>query len=77
MYKNLTENRSPMQVKYKYINTVLRSDEVYNNIPYLIRNKKPKNFKTSYKNYIFELPYKPRVIKHFILNKYILVRPGE
>ena len=59
------------------IHTHLRSQDDYNKIPFIVRNKNPKHFKLSYKKYLFGLTYKPRIIKNNITQKYSLVWPGE
>ena len=60
-YESLTENRNSEEVKYHYIKTVLRSQENYNKIPYIIRIKSISNFKLSYKKYRNEKNTNPKL----------------
>ena len=76
-YLSFTNNTSEVQVKYKYINTKLRSEKSYNNIPLNIRNKSIKNFKISYKIHRIGLRFKPKVIKNKLNSTYTLVWPGS
>ena len=76
LYDKLIENRSDDKIKYKQINTNLRSEEKYNEIPYYVRNKNIKHFKLLYKRYRKDLKIKFKVKKN-INNTDILVWPGE
>ena len=73
----LTENRNEEEIKYKNIKTVIRSNDSYNKIPYLIRIKNIKNFKKSYKKYRNGEKSRPVVIKNIKTNKYTLVWSGS
>ena len=74
-YIDLMRNRTPEQVKYKYINTRLRSQESFNKIPLNIRNKNIKNFKKAYKIYRQGLKYKPIIVKNKASSSYTLIWP--
>ena len=75
MYKQLTERRTLEQIKYKRINSRLRSQDTYNNIPYLIRYKEPSKFKVSYKTYLQNRKYTPKVVFSKSPPNYRLVWP--
>ena len=76
-YANYMNDRSDDQVKYKYINTKLRSQESYNSIPLNIRNKSIKNFNKAYKIHRNGLKVKPKIVKYPRNSTYTLVWPGS
>ena len=76
-YVSLTNDRSEEQIKYKHINTNLRSQESYNVIPLNIRNKNINEFKISYKLHSYGLKINPSIVKKNLKNTYMLIWPGS
>ena len=54
----------------------MRSRDLYNKIPYYIRNKNKKNIKLNYTRYRKEIIFKP-IVKKNTNGKYTLVWPGD